>query len=88
MLSKNREGIILYTGEVHFAKGIWVGLELVNGAIGSHDGIVEKKRYFQVRIQSLESFVASFLCTFSLHPIAGYLSKNRILSTKCIQLPM
>jgi len=47
MLSQNREGIILYIGEVHFAKGIWVGLELVNGAVGAHDGIVDKKRYFQ-----------------------------------------
>merc|ERR1712228_1101796 len=47
MLSQNREGIILYIGEVDFAKGTFVGIELVNGAKGNHDGVYKGKRYFQ-----------------------------------------
>eukprot|EP01083_Nonionella_stella_P317469 1156157_1 len=46
LLTVDREGIVLYIGEVHFARGIWFGIELMNGSVGTHDGIIGNKRYF------------------------------------------
>ncbi|XP_040569889.1 CAP-Gly domain-containing linker protein 3 [Lepeophtheirus salmonis] len=45
----NKEmGIVRFVGRVHFASGIWVGLEL-RSPNGKHDGIVEEKRYFTAK---------------------------------------
>lgn len=36
LLSGKREAIILYIGAVHFAEGIWFGVELIDGSLGIH----------------------------------------------------
>ena len=48
MLSQRREAVILYIGAVHFAEGIWFGVELIDGSLGVHDGAINGKRYFKV----------------------------------------
>ena len=48
LLSREREGIIRYIGNVHFSKGIWCGIELVGGSLGTNDGKMEGRRYFTV----------------------------------------
>eukprot|EP01083_Nonionella_stella_P096203 270365_1 len=47
LLPAHREGIVRYVGNVHFGAGTWFGIELLNGAIGLHDGKVDNKRYFR-----------------------------------------
>eukprot|EP00485_Elphidium_margaritaceum_P010013 CAMPEP_0202691010 /NCGR_PEP_ID=MMETSP1385-20130828/5848_1 /ASSEMBLY_ACC=CAM_ASM_000861 /TAXON_ID=933848 /ORGANISM="Elphidium margaritaceum" /LENGTH=920 /DNA_ID=CAMNT_0049346351 /DNA_START=23 /DNA_END=2785 /DNA_ORIENTATION=- len=47
LLNQDREGIIRYIGTVHFIQGVMYGIELTNGSIGKHDGMVDDKRYFQ-----------------------------------------
>lgn len=47
LLNKGREAIILYIGAVHFADGIWFGVELIDGSVGIHDGAINGKRYFK-----------------------------------------
>ena len=48
LLSKDREGVIRFIGDVHFTKGIVYGIELMNGSMGKHDGMIDNERYFQV----------------------------------------
>jgi len=45
-LSREREGIVRYIGSVHFGKGIWCGIELVGGSVGTNDGEHAGRRYF------------------------------------------
>ena len=42
------QGVVVYVGQVHFASGIWVGIQLTGPSIGKgyNDGSVERKRYF------------------------------------------
>ncbi|KAI7894992.1 uncharacterized protein EV154DRAFT_496653 [Mucor mucedo] len=40
------QGTIKYIGDVDFAKGVWVGVEL-ESRLGNNDGSVDGKRYFQ-----------------------------------------
>ncbi|OAD05156.1 hypothetical protein MUCCIDRAFT_126128, partial [Mucor lusitanicus CBS 277.49] len=40
------QGTIKYIGEVDFAKGTWVGVEL-ESRLGNNDGSVDGKRYFE-----------------------------------------
>eukprot|EP01084_Bolivina_argentea_P193344 331716_1 len=47
LLTKHREGIVKYIGKVDFANGIWYGIQLINGNIGLHNGIIDGKRYFK-----------------------------------------
>eukprot|EP01084_Bolivina_argentea_P176636 305612_1 len=46
LLSREREGIIRYVGKVHFSKGIWCGIELIGGSLGTNDGKIHGRRYF------------------------------------------
>ena len=48
LLNKHHEGMIVLFGHVHFTKGIVYGIELINGSIGKHDGMLDNERYFQV----------------------------------------
>eukprot|EP01084_Bolivina_argentea_P081081 146838_1 len=45
-LRSGKHGIIRFIGTVHFAKGIWMGVELLGDYFGPHDGAVRGKRYF------------------------------------------
>jgi len=47
VLKGRREGQILYIGAVHFAEGIWFGVELIDGSLGVHDGAINGRRYFK-----------------------------------------
>jgi PAS domain-containing protein len=42
------QGIVAYVGEVHFADGLWVGIQLTGPSIGKGniDGSIKGKRYF------------------------------------------
>jgi CAP-Gly domain len=42
------QGSIAYVGKVHFADGIWVGIQLTGPSIskGNNDGSIKGKRYF------------------------------------------
>lgn len=40
-----KKGIVRYIGHVHFAEGIWLGVELRDKK-GKHNGIVKGERYF------------------------------------------
>ncbi|KAJ8920030.1 hypothetical protein NQ315_011680 [Exocentrus adspersus] len=40
-----KEGILKFVGPVHFSKGVWCGVELIN-SIGKNDGNVNGVRYF------------------------------------------
>ncbi|XP_076253369.1 toucan isoform X2 [Rhynchophorus ferrugineus] len=40
-----KEGTLRYIGNVHFAKGVWCGIEL-STAVGKNDGLVNGVRYF------------------------------------------
>lgn len=42
-------GIVKYVGDVHFAEGTWIGVELRDSHNGKHDGCVYGKRYFTCR---------------------------------------
>eukprot|EP01083_Nonionella_stella_P277907 944933_1 len=46
LLSREREGIIRYIGNVHFSNGIWCGIELIGGSVGTNDGKIQGRRYF------------------------------------------
>ena len=45
---KGSKAIVRFVGETGFAAGKWVGLEMVEGREGIHDGTsaVDKRRYF------------------------------------------
>lgn len=42
------QGIVVFVGEVHFAEGVWVGIQLTGPSIGQGDcnGVYKGKRYF------------------------------------------
>ena len=42
------QGVVVYVGEVHFAEGLWVGVQLTGPSIGKGDcdGVVKGRRYF------------------------------------------
>jgi len=44
-------GVVRFTGETHFAPGVFIGVEL-DEALGKHDGFYDGKRYFQARPNS------------------------------------
>ncbi|ETO19455.1 hypothetical protein RFI_17774, partial [Reticulomyxa filosa] len=46
ILTQDREGYIRYIGEVHYAQGIFYGIELTGGSTGTHKGTVKGKEYF------------------------------------------
>ena len=46
------EQVVRFWGEVHFAKGEWVGVEFDEENLGDHDSIVQGVRYFQARPKS------------------------------------
>ncbi|XP_003387401.1 PREDICTED: CAP-Gly domain-containing linker protein 1-like isoform X2 [Amphimedon queenslandica] len=46
LVNNSKEGTLRFLGPTHFAKGIWVGVEL-DDAQGKNDGAVSGKRYFQ-----------------------------------------
>jgi len=41
-------GTVRYVGDVDFAEGLWIGVELKLPK-GKHDGIVQGRRYFSCR---------------------------------------
>lgn len=45
-LSRGREGIVRYVGNVHFADGVWCGIELSGGSVGTNGGEHTGWRYF------------------------------------------
>lgn len=45
LLDKDRPGVVRYVGEVHWTKGTWFGIELLQ-AVGKCDGKRDDKRYF------------------------------------------
>ena len=47
LLTNKQRGLIRYIGNVHFGKGEWFGIELIDGSIGTHDGKVGNQRYFK-----------------------------------------
>jgi len=46
LIKTGEMAVVKYIGSTHFKTGIWYGLQL-DGPNGTHDGIVEGKRYFQ-----------------------------------------
>ena len=48
-LSDNRQGVVKYVGQVDFAPGIWVGVDLDSKFVGKNDGTVDGKMYFKTR---------------------------------------
>ena len=40
------EGIVTYEGNCHFKPGRWIGIVLIDGSLGKHDGVVDGVRYF------------------------------------------
>ncbi|ETO19765.1 hypothetical protein RFI_17467, partial [Reticulomyxa filosa] len=47
VLTQDREGYIRYIGEVHYAEGIFYGIELIGGTTGTHKGTIRGKEYFR-----------------------------------------
>ncbi|XP_066151700.1 restin homolog [Euwallacea fornicatus] len=41
----DKHGFLKYVGRVHFAEGVWCGIELTD-ALGKHDGTIKGVRYF------------------------------------------
>ena len=39
-------GTLRYFGDVHFASGVWCGVELAKNGTGMNDGLVKGTRYF------------------------------------------
>ena len=46
---EKEKGLIMFVGEVDFAKGEWIGLEMDNWSADGHDGDFRGKRYFRCK---------------------------------------
>lgn len=46
-LTDGREGIVCYIGKVHTYKGVWYGIDLIDGSIGKHNGTIDGQTYFE-----------------------------------------
>ena len=46
-VSKSRSAVIRYIGPLRSSRGVWFGIEFVDGSVGSHNGVYKNVFYFK-----------------------------------------
>ena len=79
-----KQGTVQFVGKVHWTKGLWVGVAF-DEAVGKHDGVDHKKRYFKCKpkhgVMQKSSYwkkVTEFSCCIFVYVLYIYTIPNSL----------